>query len=263
MHTSPIFDQTDRSGTAPALRYDGAGPDEGIPYVFQDLGLHRNDIVAEFDNGMTVILQQSLSGKQPIHFMPTEVSDDTSEYVNGISSYILRITGTLINGQKAVVKITGIKPFFDVEVPEEMPLSTFKTRLVNILSNTLKGTSKFGIENISAFPLQGYHTEKKLYIRIITWNQFDRYNALKAVREVGIRTASDDLTPIYYYRKVAREERLPLSSWAVLTNYSYTLSENGYLFRVSMGNYSPISDEDYNNPLISSALVRDQTLVLT
>ena len=219
--------------------------------------------MAEFDNGMTVILQQSLSGKQPIHFMPTEVSDDTSEYVNGVSSYILRITGTLINGQKAVVKITGIKPFFDVEVPEEMPLSTFKTRLVNILSNTLKGTSKFGIENISAFPLQGYHTEKKLYIRIITWNQFDRYNALKAVRGVGIRTASDDLTPIYYYRKVAREERLPLSSWAVLTNYSYTLSENGYLFRVSMGNYSPISDEDYNNPLISSALVRDRTLVLT
>ncbi|CAG8580846.1 9227_t:CDS:2, partial [Ambispora gerdemannii] len=158
------------------LRYDGAGPLTGIP--------SRNDIVAEFDNGMTVILQQSLSGKQPIHFMPTEVSDDTSEYVNGISSYILRITGTLINGQKAVVKITGIKPFFDVEVPEEMPLSTFKTRLVNILSNTLKGTSKFGIENISAFPLRGYHTEKRAYIRITTWNHFDRYNALKAIRGV-------------------------------------------------------------------------------
>ena len=65
MHTPTNFDQTDRSGTAPALRYDGAGPDKGIPYVFQDLGLHRNDIVAEFDNGMTAILQQSLSGKQP------------------------------------------------------------------------------------------------------------------------------------------------------------------------------------------------------
>ncbi|GBC00352.1 hypothetical protein RclHR1_38210001 [Rhizophagus clarus] len=209
MHTPTISDQN--CGTGPLAYYNSAGPLTGIPL--------RNDIVAEFDNGMTAILQQSLSGKQPIHFMPTEVSDDTSEYVNGISSYILRITGTLINGQKAVVKITGIKPFFDVEVPEEMPLSTFKTRLVNILSNTLKGTSKFGIENISAFPLQGYHTDKKLYIRIITWNQFDRYNALKAVREVSIRTASDDLTPIYYYRKVACEKRLPLSSWATLSNY--------------------------------------------
>ncbi|PKK57503.1 hypothetical protein RhiirC2_797908 [Rhizophagus irregularis] len=58
----------------------------------------------EFDNGMTTILQQSLSGKQPIHFMPTEVSDD----IKGYFFYILRITGSLINGQKVVVNITGI-----------------------------------------------------------------------------------------------------------------------------------------------------------
>ena len=86
MHTPTSFDQTDRSGTAPALCYDGTGPLAGV--------LSRNEIVAEYDNGMTAILQQSLSDKQPIHFMPTEVSDDTSEYVNGVSSYILRITGT-------------------------------------------------------------------------------------------------------------------------------------------------------------------------
>src|SRR3954471_24203228 len=159
MHTPTIFDQTDRTETS-LTHYDSANSLVSI--------LSRNDIVAEFDNKMTAILQQSLFSKQPIHFMPTEVSDDTSEYVNGVSSYILRITGTLINGQKAVIKITGIKPFFDVEVPEEMLLSTFKTRLVNIISNTLKGTSKFGIENINAFPLRGYHIEKKSYIRVIT-----------------------------------------------------------------------------------------------
>src|SRR3954466_8784345 len=149
MHTPTISNQTDRSGTGPLACYNSTN-------LLVSISSH-NDIVAEFDNGMTAILQQSLFSKQPIHFMPTEVSDDTSEYVNGVSSYILRITGTLINRQKAVVKITGIKPFFDVEVPEEMSLSTFKTRLVNIISNTLKGTSKFGIENISAFSLQGYH----------------------------------------------------------------------------------------------------------
>ncbi|RIA86034.1 hypothetical protein C1645_741148, partial [Glomus cerebriforme] len=208
MHTSTIFDQTDRSGTAPALRYDGVGPLAGVPL--------RNEIVAEYDNGMTAILQQSLSDKQPIHFMPTEVSDDTSEYVNGVSSYILRITGTLVNGQKAVVKITGIKPFFDAKVPENYSPSSFKTILARILSITLKSTSKFGFENIRAYPLRGYHTEKRAYIRITTWNHFDQYNALKAIRGVGIHIASDDLNCQYYYRKVAREERLPLSSWAVL-----------------------------------------------
>ncbi len=86
---------------------------------------------------------------------------------------------------------------------------------------------------------------------------------LKAVREVNISIASDDLNPTYYYCKVAREERLPLSSWAVLSNYSYVSLVNTYLFRVSIGNYNPISDDKYNNPLISSTLTRDQTLIFT
>src|SRR5207248_4599469 len=75
----------------------------------------------------------------PIHFMPTEVSDDT-KYINRVSTYILRITGSLINGQKAVVNITGIRPFFDAEVPENYSPSSFKTILARILSITLKSS---------------------------------------------------------------------------------------------------------------------------
>ncbi|CAI2182467.1 19853_t:CDS:2 [Funneliformis geosporum] len=55
-----------------------------------------------------------------------------------------------------------------------------------------------------------------------TWNHFDQNNALKAVYEVSIHIASDDLTPKYYHRKVAREERLPFSSWA-----TYSLRRTG------------------------------------
>jgi len=77
MHTPTTFDQTNRSETSPLTRYDGASPVTGV--------LSRNEIVTEFNNEMTAILQQSLFGKQLIHFMPTEVSDDTSEYVNGVS----------------------------------------------------------------------------------------------------------------------------------------------------------------------------------
>ncbi|CAI2199253.1 371_t:CDS:1, partial [Funneliformis geosporum] len=45
--------------------------------------------------------------------MPTAVSDE-AEYINGVSTYILRVSGCLINGQKAIVNVMGIKPFFDV-----------------------------------------------------------------------------------------------------------------------------------------------------
>src|SRR2546421_12246634 len=86
-------------------------------------------------NGLTAILQQSLSDKQPIYFMPNDVSDAT-EYVKNVSTYILRIYGTLTNGQKASVDITGIKPFFDIAVPDSEPLSVFKSSLVKIVSGT-------------------------------------------------------------------------------------------------------------------------------
>ena len=95
-------------------------------------------------------------------------------------------------------------------------------------------------------------------------NYYDQYNALKAVRAVGMCTASDDLNCQYYYHKVACEERLPLLSWAVLSNYLYEhIQGDTYLFQVSVNNYNPISEDDYNNPLFSSALSQDRTLVLT
>ena len=159
MHTSTIFDQTNCSGTGLLAHYDGAEPLASIP--------SRNEIIAEYDNGMTAILQQSLSGKQPIHFMPTEVSDDT-KYINGISTYILCITSSLINGQKAVMNITGIRSFFNIKVSEEMLLSIFKTKLVRILFNILNNISKFEIKTIGTYLLQGYHTEKKSYICVRT-----------------------------------------------------------------------------------------------
>ena len=57
---------------------------------------------------MTAILQQCLSNNQPVYFMPTEVSDDT-EYVKGASTYILRIAGTLIDGQKVYTYLPSDK----------------------------------------------------------------------------------------------------------------------------------------------------------
>ncbi|CAI2189253.1 418_t:CDS:2, partial [Funneliformis geosporum] len=88
---------------------------------------------------------QCLSEKQPIHFIPTDISDE-AEYINGMSTYILQN--------------------YSSSGPRETP--SFKTILAHILSTTLKNESKFGFENIRAFSLQGYHTEKKAYICVRT-----------------------------------------------------------------------------------------------
>ncbi|RHZ68697.1 hypothetical protein Glove_294g45 [Diversispora epigaea] len=116
--------------------------------------------------------------------MPLGVSD-TTEYINGVSTYVLRIYGTLINGQKARVDIMGIKPFFDVVVPDGKSLAIFKRELVKIISKTLKG---FGIE---------------------------------AVRNVNLEMASDDLNCQDYYRQIAHEKRLLFSNWATPRYFEY------------------------------------------
>ncbi|CAG8586616.1 7402_t:CDS:2 [Cetraspora pellucida] len=227
----------------------------------------RNDIISECDNGLTAILQQNLPNKQPIYFIPNDVSDAT-EYINKVSTYILRIYGTLINGQKARVDITGIKPFFDVAMPDNEPLSIFKPRLVKIILGSEKiDKSKFGIKVIHVYPIRGYHTEKKVYIRIITWNHYDRTRILKEVRKYGIETVSDDITNMHYYQKIAREKKLPLSEWAILNDYHYNPSTNlphySYYFRISVDNYRPLGENKPNNLIISKVLSHDRILVLT
>ncbi|CAI2183967.1 3946_t:CDS:2 [Funneliformis geosporum] len=79
-----------------------------------------------------------------------------------------------------------------------------------------------------------------------------------------MHTASDDLNCQYYYHKIACEKRLSLSSWTTLSNYFHEYIQGGtYLFQASVDNYNPTSEHDYNNPLLSSTLSRDRTLILT
>ncbi|CAG8603038.1 12499_t:CDS:2 [Cetraspora pellucida] len=126
-----------------------------------------NDIISECDNGLTAILQESLSDKQPIYFMPND-------------------------------------------------------------------------------------------------NHYDRTRILKEVRKHNIETASDDITNVYYYRKVACEERLHLSEWAILSNYNYISNTNlpHYYFRVFVNNFQPLGDNRLDEQIVSLALIHDRTLVL-
>ena len=49
MHTPTTFNQTDHTGTGPLVYYNNAEFLASIP--------SRNEIIAEYDNGMTAILQ--------------------------------------------------------------------------------------------------------------------------------------------------------------------------------------------------------------
>ncbi|CAI2190257.1 10081_t:CDS:2, partial [Funneliformis geosporum] len=193
-----------------------------------------DDIVAENDDlGLTAILENALSNCQEIPFMAID-SEGSSEKIEGKYCYVLRLYGSLINGQKAVVTLLGIRVFFDVRVPDGESSVECEARVRDILLSAKVETRK--IEHIKAFPFRGYYTEKKSYLRIYTSGTGKRKIAMKAVQDNNFETASDDLYS--FHRKVARENGIQLSGWSM--------------------DLTRISDRF---PIL--ALTRDRTLVLT
>src|SRR6185369_6609407 len=105
---------------------------------------------------------------------------ETNEYINQSPQYVLRLYGTLLNGQKAVTTITGIKVFFDICVPDDKNINIFETEIKNTLESGKNNegetvdTSNIRIEHVKAFPIRGFHVEKKPYLRIYTRTTFQR-----------------------------------------------------------------------------------------
>src|SRR5436190_2018752 len=149
-------------------------------------------------------------------------------------------------------------------------INIFETEIKNILASGKdnKGktvdTSKIRIEHVKAFPIRGFHAEKKSYLRIYTTTTYQRKTALEIILKHNLETASDDMTA--NYRKVAREYKIPLSGWTVLTNYKYNTHSPlcSHVFHISIENLHAIDNLAglcKNYP--STAIVRDRTLVLT
>ncbi|CAI2189758.1 607_t:CDS:2 [Funneliformis geosporum] len=115
-----------------------------------------NDIDAKNDERLIAILVDALSSYQEIPFMTID-NEGSSEKINGKYSY----------------------------TPDD-----FETKVRGILSGKVE-TQK--IEHIKAFPFQGYHTEKKTYLRIYTHGTGKRKTATKAVQDNNYKTTSDNL----------------------------------------------------------------------
>src|SRR6266540_388414 len=190
--------------------------------------------------------------------------EKSTEFINGKARYVLRLYSSLINGQKAVVSIMGIRVFFDILILDEESIDVFEVKIRGILSNAIKS---FEIEHIKAFPFRGYHIEKKSYLHIYAVNTKQRKIAIKAIQKKKYITASDD--QFTYYRKVARECGILLSGWSMISKYVCKSGGRNnplcaYTFRVFIENFRPIEDlASLKNRFSISVLIRDHTLVLT
>jgi len=237
--------------TGQLLRYFGGDYLTGLPT--------RDNIVAENDEGLSAILNNALAKREEIPFMAVDF-EGSSEKIGEKNHYVLRLYGSLINGQKAVVTLTGIQIFFDIFVPDNESVDDFKIKIDEILCNTI---NIYKIKHIKAFPLRGYHTEKKLYLRIFTLGTGDRKKALQAIQDKNFETVSDDM--FSFHCKIARENGIAISGWSMMSKYRHRRhSHYTHDFRVSINDFRPVEDlKMINDCFPISALMRDRTLILT
>src|ERR1044072_2723674 len=93
----------------------------------------RDGLVLKNDEGSTSTLNNEIANHRDIPFMPIDI-EEAKEYINNTPHYILHLYGYLVNGQKAVVAITGIKVFFDIRVPNNASIPKFWYKIKSILS---------------------------------------------------------------------------------------------------------------------------------
>ena len=110
--------QISESGkTGQLLRYFGDDYLTGLPT--------RDNIVAENDEGLSAVLNNALAKREEIPFMAVDF-EGSSEKIGEKNRYVLRLYGSLINGQKAVVTLTGIQVYFDIRIPDNESVYDFR-----------------------------------------------------------------------------------------------------------------------------------------
>jgi len=143
-------------------------------------------------------------------------------------SYKLVLIGTLRDGSKAGVVINGIKPFFDIKVPDDAEPNTFAMGLNSLMKSKEIRTVKYGL--VSSWAFDSYHHREIIYVRMYFPTTRQRKDAITLLHseEFPYRSRTEIRTAMFetalcdmscYYRKVCREHRFNLAGWNVIENY--------------------------------------------
>lgn len=227
----------------------------------------RNYLAQEADPPGFDEVEQVLSHRKPLLFMPNAVSDDNFKD-DQTYSYRIVVAGSLIDGRATTVVINGINPYFYVllDSPEleksiVSELSNLKLENFNRVTNEkLSGyfTSKPTCHSVELRKrFIGYRSEQEQFLRLEFTNMFARRNALNYLRAKRHKTFADSTSK--YYRAVCSEYQLSFASWVQLHNYNINCNHphiKGMVISLDVSNYIPYSEDILKN----NKLMNDRTL---
>lgn len=196
-------------------------------------------------------INDDITDAKPLLFMPSDLHEShLQEKKYEKSKYSIVLFGALLDGRRATVVVNGIKPYFEVLLPNEEDASETAISLFNSLKQK-KYACPESYEVIKGKSFKGYHKERQTFVKFYFEKLKSRREAIKEIRAKGYETTSDDTSS--YYRMVCRDYLTSFSSWVYISEYNIRTysSVRGPVYSVNIKNYKKCEDDITQNPLLA------------
>jgi DNA polymerase elongation subunit (family B) len=233
------------------IHYRGMNSLKDIP---KRADLLDKNTVAKVDD---IIQNMGASGEEPLLFLPNTLKEFHEKDSNNVLRYKILLFGILPDGRKTSVILDGIRPYFEVRIPNNMEEKEFQVKVDSVVKEKYRGTS--------TTPLYRTHIEKfdkkRLFVRIHFNTLWDRKKAMVYFQDVlHWKTTTDDRN--HYERVVCRNRNFSLCAWNIIKKATYkkeSVSKLDKTFRVKIDNLV-----EYDGDIASdTALSHEKTLVGT
>lgn len=197
-----------------------------------DLLPSRNDFI---DKEFAKETDALIAAGKPILFLPNTVQEQHEQVgTYGELRYVIYLYGVIPDGRKCCVVLEDIMLNLDVMVPAGCSTNEFKTVLCKELGER-NGIKYKSTSIVQLFPLHGFNTHPRDYVRLTFSNLIHRRRAIEFINErnkkcwdnqdyaMMLSTASDDYSSYstdYYFPKVAREYKFNTADWNKLNGYT-------------------------------------------
>ena len=203
----------------------------------QDL-CFRHDLLNEND---IKLIENKVKCKNNILFMGNDLAENFPSNI-----YQLMIYGILPCGSKTVIEINGIEPYIDIQGDINLSENENIIKIRNLLMKENLNYTNIKINIGKAFML--YNENNNYFIRIFFKSLKNRKDAINYFHLRKIITYNNDIS--CYYRVVARDFKINLTSWNILSNYNVIF--NSYLYnvkyhiKIDIDDIKSYSDDDYS-----------------
>lgn len=220
-------------------------------------------------------IKKIIDNRESVVVMPCDVNDSFNIFNDGKLEYILVIYGSMTDGSKAQVIVTGIKPYIKIQITDcndgVLMEKNIKRYIENIITDYKEFNKFFKTEIVYEKPVIGFIENTTPFIKVYFSNLTTRNTVTRKLKNIATLKVFEDDNK--YYQKFIRENNISLNSWLNLSKYSYISSFNStyknvlssgcqHVFVISCENISSVYPPWNDAPVTLSKWI-DRTLIQT